>query len=119
MVAARPLRRADRRDPHRCTMRYVGQGHEIAVALPAQALTGADDEAQIRAAYDAEYTRFCDRPVPGSRCRGVLSFAVTVATRVADVSAGRGCPGAAWPRGDPHPAGARHPHRGGRALVGS
>nr|WP_282961811.1 hydantoinase/oxoprolinase family protein [Plastoroseomonas hellenica] len=65
-------------------MRYVGQGHEIAVALPARALTEADVKA-IRAAYDAEYTRFYDRPVPGSDVE-VLSFAVTVATRVADVS---------------------------------
>jgi N-methylhydantoinase A len=65
-------------------MRYVGQGHEIAVALPPRALTEADI-ADIRAAYDAEYTRFYDRPVPGSDVE-VLSFAVTVATRVAGVA---------------------------------
>jgi N-methylhydantoinase A len=59
-------------------MRYVGQGHEINVALPARALTEADIPA-IRAAYDAEYTRFYDRPVPGSDVE-ILSFAVTVAT---------------------------------------
>jgi N-methylhydantoinase A len=59
-------------------MRYVGQGHEIAVALPARALEKADIAA-IRAAYDAEYTRFYDRPVPGSDVE-ILSFAVTVAT---------------------------------------
>jgi N-methylhydantoinase A len=59
-------------------MRYVGQGHEIAVALPTRALTEADIAA-IRAAYDAEYARFYDRPVPGSDVE-VLSFAVTVAT---------------------------------------
>ena len=61
-------------------MRYVGQGHEIAVPLPARALEGADIFA-IRAAYDAEYTRFYDRPVPGSDVE-ILSFAVTVATVV-------------------------------------
>jgi N-methylhydantoinase A len=61
-------------------MRYVGQGHEIAVALPARALTAADVPA-IRAAYDAEYTRFYDRPVPGSDVE-ILAFAVTVATPV-------------------------------------
>ncbi|HEY4252109.1 MAG TPA: hydantoinase/oxoprolinase family protein [Roseomonas sp.] len=66
-------------------MRYVGQGHEIAVPLPPRALTAADVTA-IRAAYDAEYTRFYDRPVPGSDVE-VLSFAVTVATRVPDVAA--------------------------------
>ncbi|MGG5819708.1 hydantoinase/oxoprolinase family protein [Falsiroseomonas sp. HW251] len=64
-------------------MRYVGQGHEIAVALPARELT-KDDVAAIRAAYDAEYTRFYDRPVPGSDVE-ILSFAVTVATVVEDV----------------------------------
>jgi len=60
-------------------MRYVGQGHEIAVALPVRPLVEADI-AEIRAAYDAEYTRFYDRPVPGSDVE-VLSFAVTVATK--------------------------------------
>jgi N-methylhydantoinase A len=54
-------------------MRYVGQGHEIAVALPVRPLVEADI-ADIRAAYDAEYTRFYDRPVPGSDVE-VLSFA--------------------------------------------
>jgi N-methylhydantoinase A len=59
-------------------MRYVGQGHEIAVSLPARALTPADAPA-IRAAYDAEYARFYNRPVPGSEVE-TISFAVTVAT---------------------------------------
>ncbi len=64
-------------------MRYVGQGHEIAVALPARPLTEAD-VAAIRAEYDREYSRFYDRPVPGSDVE-VLSFAVTVATEVEGV----------------------------------
>jgi N-methylhydantoinase A len=59
-------------------MRYAGQGHEIAVPLPARPLKAADVPA-IRAAYDAEYTRFYDRPVPGSDVE-VLSYSVTVAT---------------------------------------
>jgi N-methylhydantoinase A len=59
-------------------MRYVGQGHEIAVPLPARTLT-EDDVAAIRAAYDAEYTKFYNRPVPGSDIE-VMSYAVTVAT---------------------------------------
>ena len=59
-------------------MRYVGQGHEISVVLPSRPLTEADIPA-IRAAYDAEYTRFYDRPVPGSDVE-ILAFAVTVAT---------------------------------------
>ncbi len=64
-------------------MRYVGQGHEIAVPLPPRDL-GAEDIAAIRAAYDTEYSRFYDRPVPGSDVE-VMSFAVTVATRTEEV----------------------------------
>ncbi|MBP0445252.1 hydantoinase/oxoprolinase family protein [Roseomonas sp. SSH11] len=61
-------------------MRYVGQGHEIAVELPVKALD-AGDVAAVRAAYDREYATFYDRPVPGSDVE-ILSFAVTVATEV-------------------------------------
>ena len=59
-------------------MRYVGQGHEIPVTLPARRLE-PDDAAGIRAAYDAAYTRFYDRPVPGSDVE-IMSYAVLVAT---------------------------------------
>ncbi|HTU53872.1 MAG TPA: hydantoinase/oxoprolinase family protein [Acetobacteraceae bacterium] len=59
-------------------MRYVGQGHEIPVPLPARALAPAD-VAALRAAYDREYARFYDRPVPGSDIE-VLSFSVIVST---------------------------------------
>ncbi len=61
-------------------MRYVGQGHEIAVPMPAGDLS-AGDVAKIRADYDAEYARFYDRPVPGSDVE-VMSFAVVVSTVV-------------------------------------
>jgi N-methylhydantoinase A len=61
-------------------MRYVGQGHEIPVPLPARRL-GVDDVAAIRAAYDREYSRFYDRPVPGSDVE-IMSYAVVVATVV-------------------------------------
>ncbi len=60
-------------------MRYVGQGHEIPVPLPAGRI-GAEEVAAIRAAYDAAYTRFYDRPVPGSDVE-VMSYSVIVATR--------------------------------------
>ena len=59
-------------------MRYFGQGHEIAVPLPTHAL-GPDDAAAIRDAYETEYRRFFDRPVPGSDVE-VMSWAVKVAT---------------------------------------
>ena len=64
-------------------MRYVGQGHEIAVPIPPRALT-QQDVREIRALYDAEYSRFYDRPVPGSDVE-ILSFAVTVRTIEAHV----------------------------------
>ena len=59
-------------------MRYVGQGHEIPVPLPARALH-ADDVVLIRARYDEEYTKFYDRPVPGSDVE-VMSYAVVITT---------------------------------------
>jgi N-methylhydantoinase A len=59
-------------------MRYVGQGHEIPVPLPARSLSETD-VAEIRAAYDSEYSRFYDRPVPGSDVE-IMSYAVVVAT---------------------------------------
>ena len=59
-------------------MRYVGQGHEIPVPLPNDAL-GTEDIAVIRARYDQEYARFFDRPVPGSDVE-IMSYAVVVTT---------------------------------------
>src|SRR5262249_26072456 len=55
-----------------------GQGHEIPVPFPVRALK-PDDIAEIRADYDREYTRFYDRPVPGSDVE-IMSYAVLVAT---------------------------------------
>ncbi len=81
-------------------MRYVGQGHEIAVPMPAGAL-GAEDVARIRADYDAEYARFYDRPVPGSDVE-VMSFAVVVSTVVEAVEP------VAEPAAAPAPAPIRH-----------
>ncbi len=61
-------------------MRYVGQGHEIPVRLPDGPIADGD-AAAIRAAFDAAYARFYDRPVPGSDVE-VMSYAVSVATEV-------------------------------------
>ena len=65
-------------------MRYVGQGHEIPVPLPNRSLA-PQDVPDIRAAYDREYARFYDRPVPGSDVE-IMSYAVLVATRPDAVS---------------------------------
>ena len=73
-------------------MRYVGQGHEIPVPLPVRVLVEAD-VAAIRAAYDTEYSRFFDRPVPGSDVE-IMSYAVVVAT-IADETSAPSAPGAA------------------------
>ena len=75
-------RAASARRPRRrriAYMRYVGQGHEIPVPLPPRDLTARPTCAAIRAAYDTEYTRFYDRPVPGSDVE-IMSYAVVVAT---------------------------------------
>lgn len=65
-------------------MRYVGQGHEIAVFLPTRHLSVADVPA-IHAAYEQEYARFFDRPVPGSDVE-VMSFAVVLTTATPPVA---------------------------------
>jgi N-methylhydantoinase A len=62
-------------------MRYVGQGHEIAVPLPARDLVAAD-VALIRSAYEAEYTRLYHRVVPGADIE-ILSYEVKVSTEAA------------------------------------
>jgi N-methylhydantoinase A len=65
-------------------MRYVGQGHEIPVLLPTRALSIADVPA-IHAAYEQEYAKFFDRPVPGSDVE-VMSFAVVLTTALPPVA---------------------------------
>ena len=72
-------------------MRYVGQGHEIPVTLPARRLEDSD-VAALRKEFDAAYGRFYDRPVPGSDVE-VMSYAVTVTTVPEDRVAGP------WPAG--------------------
>ena len=44
--------------------RYVGQGHEIKLALPDRALTPEDDET-LREIFEREYTTYFGRTVPG------------------------------------------------------
>jgi N-methylhydantoinase A len=86
---------AETRETRLAYMRYVGQGHEIAVPLPARPLCG-DDVSAIRAAYDAEYTKFYNRPVPGSDIE-VMSYAVTIVTVAAAAEVTAATPAAHWP----------------------
>jgi N-methylhydantoinase A len=59
-------------------MRYTGQGHEIAVALPSREITVADAEV-IRAAFEAEYRRLFERHIPGANVE-IMSWSVAVST---------------------------------------
>jgi N-methylhydantoinase A len=66
-------------------MRYVGQGHEISVPLPAHTLH-PDDVPAIHAAYEREYAKFFDRAVPGSDVE-IMSYAVVLTTTTPDIVA--------------------------------
>jgi N-methylhydantoinase A len=59
-------------------MRYAGQGHEIAVPLPARAL-GSEDAKTLRAAFETEYARLFARHIPGARIE-IMSWQVRVST---------------------------------------
>jgi len=67
-----PGRRAE--EERLAFMRYVGQGHEIAVPLPARALVESD-VASIHHAYDRAYTAAYDRAVPGTDIE-ILAFSL-------------------------------------------
>ena len=59
-------------------MRYLGQGHEIAVPVDAAHLS-PDDGARLQAAYDREYRRLYKRTIPDAEVE-VLSWGLTVST---------------------------------------
>jgi N-methylhydantoinase A len=71
-------------------MRYVGQGHEIAVELPNRRLTEADLPG-LRQSFEADYAALFERPIPGAAIE-VLSWSVLATTeprtplRVAEVT---------------------------------
>jgi N-methylhydantoinase A len=80
-------------------MRYRGQGHEIAVALPVRAFTDAD-RATITGLFEEAYRRLYSRPIPGVEIE-ILSWVVTLSGpaegRLADAQAEQ--PGEPKPRG--------------------
>ena len=59
-------------------MRYLGQGHEIAVTLPTRPLTD-DDADLVQASFDATYERFYQRTLPNAEVE-VLTWALTLTT---------------------------------------
>jgi N-methylhydantoinase A len=82
-------------------MRYVGQGHEITVALEPRALTIADRET-LQESFAQEYRRQHGRIIPGLEAE-VLTWSITLSTQV-DPPPHRPAP-ARQP--DPVPSGAR------------
>ena len=75
----------DLHEERRAFMRYLGQGHEIAVELPARPLAAADAE-PLRTAFEGEYAKLFQRHIPGAVIE-ILTFAVTVGTREAAADA--------------------------------
>jgi len=59
-------------------MRYLGQGHEIAVNLPTRPLTD-DDADLVQASFDATYERFYQRTLPNAEVEA-LTWALTLTT---------------------------------------
>jgi len=68
-------------------MRYVGQGWEIPVLLPARLLGGFDSDAaaSLRADFEAAYTRFFGRPIDGLDIE-IISWAVKAASPLPPVA---------------------------------
>jgi N-methylhydantoinase A len=59
-------------------MRYVGQGHEITVPLPARDLT-PDDSDILRAAFEDTYRALYGQTVPGQKPE-ILTWTLTIAS---------------------------------------
>ena len=59
-------------------MRYVGQGHEITVALPQRPLLASDAES-LRASYERDYAALFERHIPNAAIE-ILSWSVQVST---------------------------------------
>ncbi|HEU4661845.1 MAG TPA: hydantoinase/oxoprolinase family protein [Pseudolabrys sp.] len=62
----------------RAYMRYVGQGHEIAVTLPEGRFT-RDHALALRAEFEREYAALFARPIPGAAIE-ILTWSVLVST---------------------------------------
>ena len=88
-------------EPRSAFMRYVGQGHEIVVPLPARALT-AEDAGLLRQAFQREYEALFSRTIPHAEVE-ILTWSLTVSTEPEHVVAA----GAAAPVDAPLAAGRR------------
>ena len=68
----------------RAYMRYVGQGHEIGVEVPAEVVAGTGSAAALRGAFDEAYRAVYGRVIPGLDVE-VLSWTLVV-TAVSDTA---------------------------------
>ena len=71
----------------RAYMRYVGQGHEIGVEVPAEVVAGTGSVAALRGAFDKAYRAVYDRVIPGLDVE-VLSWTLVVTAVLDTASAG-------------------------------
>jgi N-methylhydantoinase A len=62
-------------------MRYIGQGHEIAVELPLRALEPGDDTV-LRTQYERSYEALFKRIIPGAAIE-IMAWSVLIATETA------------------------------------
>ena len=69
---------ADLLESRETYMRYLGQGHEIAVAVPVRPLT-KEDGAVLQAAFDTAYTALYGRTIPGLDVE-ILSWTLNLST---------------------------------------
>ncbi|MCZ6886928.1 MAG: hypothetical protein O7H39_00420 [Gammaproteobacteria bacterium] len=76
-------------ESRRAYMRYVGQGYEIAVGIPAREITAAD-AALVAEAFDVTYRSLYGRVIPGLDVE-VLSWTLTLATSAAAVQRVEDC----------------------------
>jgi N-methylhydantoinase A len=80
-------------EPRSAFMRYVGQGHEIVVPLPARDLT-PEDGALLREAFQREYVALFSRTIPHAEVE-ILTWSLTVSTEPARAPAAPGVVAAA------------------------
>jgi N-methylhydantoinase A len=64
-------------------MRYVGQGHEVAVTLTMDRF-GADAEAKLRKAFEVAYRKLYDRVIPNLDIE-ILTWALSLSTKPAAI----------------------------------
>ena len=78
---------ADLSEQRAAFMRYRGQGHEIAVALPVRDLTAADS-VTITGLFEEAYGKLYSRSIPGVEIE-ILSWIIAVAAPAEGALAGR------------------------------